>query len=345
VKIAFHLATPPAPRPELDAAGQEIDSLRRSFGGPLKHLYPGARYRPWIRRRHLRRQQIDEWLALDRAVDLHHVVSDRALDYPVLAKLRCPVVFRLLTPVQDLATLARLARYGSIVVSAAAEAERLRRLTGVPAVAIPPGIELERFADVAPPPTGPFTVLFGSAPWTRRQFVTKGLDPLLQALGERPEMRLIILWRGVLRSTLEARLRAAGLAARTEVLAERVKPEEVLARAHAAVLVPSSPRVVKAFPHSLLEALAAGRPVLTSDQLALADWTEERGCGLVVPPTADGIGRGLDRLAADYGAFRRATTALDMSAFSVSRCVATYRDLYQRILGAPLEGGPFGAQA
>lgn len=332
MKIAFHLATPPAPRPELDAAVQEIESLRSAFGGELTSLYPGSVYRPWIRRRRLGRRQTQAWLELDRRVDLHHVVSDRPLDYAVLRRLERPVVYRLLTPTNDLSKLTRLASYGPIVVSAPAEAERLRRDYGLTVEAIAPGIDTERFATVGPPPEGPFTVLFASAPWTRRHFATKGLDALLGALARRPEMRLILLGRGVLGAQTRRRLHQARLESRTEFIDTTVRPEDVLRRAHVTVLAPSSSRVVKTFPHSLLEALAAGRPVLTSDRLAIADWVLAHGCGEVVDPGTEALGRGLDRLAADYARYREAVARLDMSTFSAARCRAAYGRLYDRTL-------------
>lgn len=334
MRIAFHLATPPAPRPEVDAAVQELERLREAFGGERYDLYPGAVYRPWIRRRRLRPSQVERWMAADHEVDIHHVVSDRPLHYPILDTLRRPIIYRLLTPPDDLRALARLATRARIVVSAHSEAFRLRA-AGIEAEAVAPGIDLTRFAGVAEPPDGPFTVLYASAPWTRRQFATKGLDPLLQALETRPAMRLILLGRGVLRRAHERRLDRRGMRERCEFIDATVRPETLLARTHVTVLAPSSPRVVKAYPHSLLEALAAGRPIVTSDRLAISEWVRDHGCGEVVEPDARSMGTALDRIAADYPVYARTTAGLDLSEFSIATCVSSYRSLYESALAAP----------
>ena len=334
MKIAFHLATPPAPRPELDAAVQEIECLREAFGGG-EHcdIYPGRVYRPWIRRTRLRPDQVDRWTRIDREVDLHHVVGDRPVVFPILDELRRPVIFRLLTPSADLTTLSRLAARARIVVSAPREALRLRA-AGIEAEAIAPGIDLERFSTVEAPPDDSFTVLYASAPWTRRQFATKGLDALLRAMATRSSMRLVVLGRGVLHRPIARLIARRRMSDRCEFIGETVTLEKLMNRVHVAVLAPTSPRVVKAFPHSLLEALAAGRPVITSNRLAIADWVSQHGCGEVVEPEATSVGAALDRIAAGYPDYALATGRLDMSPFAMARSIASYRALYATTLAA-----------
>ncbi len=58
--------------------------------------------------------------------------------------------------------------------------------------------------------------------------------------------------------------------------------EQVLKRVHAAVVLADKSKLVKAFPHSLLEALACGRPVLISDRIPMSDYVLKHQCGLVV---------------------------------------------------------------
>ena len=43
-----------------------------------------------------------------------------------------------------------------------------------------------------------FVLLAGSAPWTREQFHSKGVDALLKVAQQVPSLRLIFLWRGLL---------------------------------------------------------------------------------------------------------------------------------------------------
>ena len=166
---------------------------------------------------------------------------------------------------------------------------------------IRPGIDTSRFIP-AQPPTGPgFTLLFGSAPWSEPQFRSKGVEALLAAAEARPDLRLVFLWRGLLFEEMQARVAQRGLQARVEVINRQVDVNEVLARAHAAVVLAEDATLVKAFPHSLLESLAAGRPVLVSRALPMADYVERVGCGQVVEVvSSEGVLEALARLEVDY---------------------------------------------
>ena len=151
-------------------------------------------------------------------------------------------------------------------------------------------------------------------------------------------MRLVLLWRGTLLDAVERRIRAAGIGERVDLIDREVDVAEELSRAHVMVLATSSPRVVKAWPHSLLEALAAGRPVLTSAELAISGWVAEHSCGEVASCSPTAIGEALDRMAGDYARYRAAARDLDLSEFSIARYVASYRQLYERLLASDSRG-------
>jgi glycosyltransferase involved in cell wall biosynthesis len=88
-------------------------------------------------------------------------------------------------------------------------------------------------------------------------------------------------------------------------------------------------------PNAVLEAAAAGRPIVATDVGGTAEVidTPERGL-LVHPEDPDELGRALVRLSAD-SALREALgrAALARSAdFSVARLVASTSELYRRLL-------------
>jgi glycosyltransferase involved in cell wall biosynthesis len=332
MKIAFHLTTPPPPLPALDAAVQEVALLRAEFGGPCSHLYPAAAYRPWIPRKWLPASRIRALEEADAWVDLHHVSSDRLFDHRALRRLRRPLVCRLLVcPSSRRHARERSRIYRAIVVSSPVDGERLRSwgISGVRV--IPPGLDLGRFQSVAAPPDGPFTVMMASAPWTRRQFATKGVDALLEAMRLRPHMRLVLLWRGVLLPEIERRIRRRGLSGRVELIAGQVDVTEPLSRAHVVALATTSPRVVKAYPHSLLEGLAAGRPVLTSPTVSLAQMVRDHRCGEVTGCTPETVGAALDRLQSDFPRYQAAVAALDLTEFSIASYLRSYGDLFATV--------------
>ena len=177
-----------------------------------------------------------------------------------------------------------------------------------------------------------FYLLAGSAPWSRRQFRTKGFDMLLEAAERLPDLRLVLLWRGVLREEIERRIGARGLGDRVKVIDERIDVDRVLARVHAAVVLSESPRLVKAYPHSLLESLAAGKPIVVSNGLAIAGEAERTGCGRVVERfDLDTLVGALEGAMADYPELQAAAAGLDMRRYAKSRLLADYERIYRRL--------------
>jgi 2-deoxystreptamine N-acetyl-D-glucosaminyltransferase/2-deoxystreptamine glucosyltransferase len=268
-------------------------------------------------------------------VHLHHVYAPELYWLPLLWLLARPVVYTVTAGVGPAARMpspAFLRRLAAIVVPSRLDLEALSERGLRNGHLIRPGIDVTRLAHVPPPPPPPFVLLSGSAPWTREQFRTKGVDALLEAARAIPDLRLVFLWRGVLLPELVARVRQLDLAARVEILSERIDVGQVLARVHAGVVLAERPGLVKAYPHSLLEALAAGRPVLVSDGSPMADNVRETGCGLVVPGLAapdliDAIRR-LRQESDVHGARAREVGKRD---FALEDFLAAHRRLYQSL--------------
>jgi glycosyltransferase involved in cell wall biosynthesis len=190
-----------------------------------------------------------------------------------------------------------------------------------------------RFSFKPAPDGDELLLLAGSAPWTEEQFHTKGVDALLDVAQRMPLLKLVLLWRGWLLEELRRRIADRGLADRVEVLTERVDVNEILGRVHAAVVLAEEPNLVKAFPHSLLEALAAGKPVVVSEGIALADHVERTECGQTVKGVdPEGLANAIARLEQDYP--RLQANALDVGRrdFSLERLVGDYRGVYEAAL-------------
>jgi glycosyltransferase involved in cell wall biosynthesis len=122
-----------------------------------------------------------------------------------------------------------------------------------------------------------------------------------------------------------------GLEGRVEIINRQVDVNAVLAGVHASVVLSAKPALVKAYPHSLMESLAAGKPVLVSRGIPLAALVEEKGCGRVVEGlTQSSVTEALSALARDYASAAAATRDLDRDQFSYQRTVRAYRELYER---------------
>jgi glycosyltransferase involved in cell wall biosynthesis len=332
MKIGFLMTSPPPPIPDTDAVFQEAEQLAARFGGDLLGLFPlqhpSVFVPPFLFGIHCRGRRA-EW---NEAYDAFHVYHPIPRVFPFLRGLTKPVIYSVtagVPPRLSARSVAVLKNLRAIVVSnerdlATLESHGLKNVRR-----ILPGIDTTLFRDVPPPPaTGPFTLLAGSAPWTRAQFRTKGFDTLLLAVKNMPDLQLVLLWRGLLERELDQRIRTLGIADRVVVVRKHTDVAQVLANVHAAVVLAEMPKLVKAYPHSLLEALAAGRPVLVSECIPMADLVRRESCGLGV--TGD-FSAALRTFRADYARLQpNARPAVEHS-FSLPAFFQSYESLYGEI--------------
>jgi colanic acid biosynthesis glycosyl transferase WcaI len=167
----------------------------------------------------------------------------------------------------------------------------VRRLDARPAargraVHMPPAVDLERFADLAPPPEAPpLRVLYAGT-----LGLAHGLTTLVEATRMAgPETVHVTIAGGGADAAALAR-RAAGVA-NVELLgpvpADRIPA--LFADAHAGVvMLRDRDLFADALPTKLLECMAAGRPVLASVRGESAALVERSGAGLAVPPEDPG---------------------------------------------------------
>ncbi|MFO7654925.1 MAG: glycosyltransferase family 4 protein [Candidatus Krumholzibacteriia bacterium] len=115
----------------------------------------------------------------------------------------------------------------------------------------------------------------------------KGHDVLIAAaervLAEVPEARFLIAGEGERRADLAAQIAAAGLQEQVRLLGHRSDVPALLAASHV-VAQPSRAGGGEACPLTVLEAMAASRPVVATDAGDLRRMVAGAGAGLVVPP-------------------------------------------------------------
>jgi len=198
-----------------------------------------------------------------------------------------------------------LARAAGLHVTADLEAEEARKL-GFPlprVFVVPNGIDPE------PPPAGAalaepvqsllagpsFLLYLGRLSWK------KGLDRLIPALARVPGAMLAVAGNDEegIRSKLEALARGAGVAGRVRFLGP-VDGADKAALLHgcAALVLPS---YSENFGNSVLEAMAAGRPVAVTPEVGLAGVVREERAGIVAEGDPNLLGDALRALLADPG--------------------------------------------
>jgi glycosyltransferase involved in cell wall biosynthesis len=267
---------------------------------------------------------------LERNIDLYHFYNADPFAFPVLRWLRRPVVYTIGGSVGTRPPAINFFNaLGAVTVYAEPLLRQLQAWGLRNGHVVRSGIDVTRFTHHPLALQGQVRLLMGSAPWTLAQFASKGVDALLTAAQQRPNLHLTFLWRGVLADEMRARVAQRQLGRQVTVLDGLVDVNQILATVHASIVLAAHGNVVKAYPNSLLDSLAAGKPALVSRALPMSEYVERTGCGVVVEqvdPTA--ILAAVDRLSAHYDPMRRVSEAVGQRDFSVQQTIADYDNIY-----------------
>jgi len=161
----------------------------------------------------------------------------------------------------------------------------------------------------------------------------KGLCYLLEAAVQVPEALFVLAGDGSERSALEARANALGIADRVVFLGHRRDVPELLAGCDLLVL----PSLYEGLPLSVLEAMAAGRPVVATAIGGTDEAVVHGKTGLLVPPAdPDALAGAIRTILRDPQLAQRLAEAGQARArqrFSVAAMVGCVAELYDRLLG------------
>lgn len=330
--------TAPAPLiPGTDAVFQEINMLAAHFNAQTLNLYPLSFPTRWFPPMLLGMHCQKELAKLDKAGDLHHVYHPLPRIFPILRNLAKPIVYSVIAGLdcaRKLPAKKDMALPAAWIVGSTADADKLLAAGARKCRVIRPGINLQPFLSVPPPPVQPpFTILAGSAPWVPAQFHQKGFELLLNECAKRKDMKLILLWRGRMEPELRRKINALAINDQVEVVNQHVNVSEYLAKAHAAIVLADQARVVKSFPHSLIEALAAGRPVLVSRCIPMSEYVQENNCGTVLDDlTPESFDVALEHLRANYNEAAQLAKEVAARDFSTEQMISEVQSLYSEVL-------------
>ena len=140
---------------------------------------------------------------------------------------------------------------------------------------------------------GPFVLFLGRINWK------KGLDRLVAALTQAPGVRVVIAGNDEdgYQRIVEGRAAAAGVSDRMVFAGEVAGDEKaaLLSAARGLVL----PSYSENFGNVVLEAMAAGRPVIVTPEVGVADLVERSGAGVVVSGAAEPLGAAITSVVFD----------------------------------------------
>jgi glycosyltransferase involved in cell wall biosynthesis len=332
MSIVYLLPTLPPKSAKAEAIAQEIELLRRHFRGEVVHVNPNIGLpRPLIPRLGFGWHSLPKVFKLAQQATLFHFFNPDPFPYPFLLTLPKPVVYTITAGVESRPNLAFFRRMAVVTVP---DERTLAQLQGwgLTNVALQrPGIATHRFTHnpLSLGASESLRLLVASAPWTLAQFSSKGFDALLAAAQTLPDLHLTLLWRGILADEMRQRVARLGLSERVMVVDQTVDVNMALAQVHAAAIFATGAGIIKSYPHSLLDALAAGKPVLLNRTIPMADYIERKGCGVVaegVTPAA--IVAALVQLRANYATYAHGATAVGQRDFTEEAAINAATALY-----------------
>ena len=161
----------------------------------------------------------------------------------------------------------------------------------------------------------------------------KGVGYLLEAVALAPEAQFVLAGEGPERAALEAQAAALGIAERVTFLGFRTDIADLIAVCDLFVL----PSLFEGLPLSVLEAMAAGRPVIATAIGGTDEAITSGETGLLVPPADPAALAGAIRaLLADpplAGRLAQAGRARAEAQFSAERMVREVTQVYRELLG------------
>jgi glycosyltransferase involved in cell wall biosynthesis len=341
MNILYCLTIPPPEMPECDAVVQEVQALRDHFGGDLVYLNPNRHLPLHLPRIVFGLQKLgqlrDREADADKKhpIDIYHLFNPDPFPFPVLRLLRRPIVYSLTGGVEDRQpNVGFLTSLAAITVTDERSLDHLRSWGLDNSTLVQPGVDTTRFT-CSPLPLRPeIKLMVGSAPWTPAQFRQKGIEAILAAAQRLPQLRLVFLWRGVLADEMERRVRRMNLEGQVQVLNETVDVNEVLASVHASIALSTNPAIIRSYPHSLIESLAAGKPVIVSRCIPMADYVERTGCGKAVESVdATSILDAVEALTREYESLQRTAQQVGQRDFSRQAMITSFGRVYEHVLG------------
>jgi glycosyltransferase involved in cell wall biosynthesis len=181
----------------------------------------------------------------------------------------------------------------------------------------------------------PFLLFLGRINWK------KGLDRLLPSLTYVPDIRLVIAGNDEenYKPEIEALAVSHGISDRITFAGPAYRDDKAALLQHASALVLLS--YSENFGIVVLEAMAAGCPVVVTPEVGLSDMVRETGSGIVVQGEPDQIGNGIKNLLSNSDLMRRmgenGQKAVE-ERFTWAIVAGQMERVYQNILGMHIEG-------
>jgi glycosyltransferase involved in cell wall biosynthesis len=332
MKIAYYTTIPSPAIPGTESIYNDIGNFVDHFDGERMDLYPFKKPYPRFPWQIIGLHKINDIKKLDKVVDLHHIFSVGLFPFPVLRILQKPVVYTVASGICSTRRPLNWPRF-TVVVESERDFTIAKTLGFNDCRFVRQGVDCSRIKKSPLLCSDELMLLSASAPWTAHQFKEKGFHLLFEAVSRRSDLRLVILMRGILDDVLEKQLKSLSIENRVTVINGYADINELLAHVHGTVVLTDNPCAIRAYPHSLIESLAAGKPVILSDTIPMADYVKENKVGCAIPHhTIPCLENALDEFIQEYGSFRANAEMIGGKDFMKDQMIDDYSELYTEIL-------------
>ena len=330
IRVLYITNVPKPDEAELDAHFQELDLLCDRFNGQVLSAFPFSKPSSFVPRTLYGLHNLSIIKKAAKKANVVHIFSPVYFDYRYIKKIaNYRAVYSTMTPLTHPAKPIK-----SIKDYIFYDEKSVKKFTLNSTIDVrlaPPFVQMKKTN--LPVPTLPFTLLMASAPWEESQFLSKGVYMLLELLKEIPELHIIFLWRNILKNKMTKLVEQSPCKNRIQLINERVNVVDYINQSHAVVLLSQYTSLVKSYPHSLMEGLLSGRPVITSPTIPMCKEVEKNQYGVVLEEfTLDSLKKAVAYLINNYTLFRNATTKLPANRFDKSQFITLHENIYEQIL-------------
>jgi glycosyltransferase involved in cell wall biosynthesis len=217
-----------------------------------------------------------------------------------------------------------------VVVESSRHREILKQ-TGIDEKAIKliyPGTRLKTY-ERAP---FPFKILFATSPLGNFGLLSRGIYLLMQAAAMLPDVRFLLVWRDKNYRKLSTLINHHRLH-NVEVLNGYIPDmERIYKSVHATILPGLTHSSLKPCPHSAIDSLSHGKPVLVSQPTSIAGIVSRYKCGVTFDFSVESLVANVKLLIHNYDEFQSNCHRIVEENFSKDVYIESYRKLYETML-------------
>jgi glycosyltransferase involved in cell wall biosynthesis len=224
-----------------------------------------------------------------------------------------------------------LKKIDAIVVGSHEDKDTLESLGLNNVQVIFPGTDLKGF-NYSKPENENFKLLFASAPLRMHSFEHNGVNLITNAFTDLKNIELVCLWRGKYLMEMEELIKKTNNQKKIHIINKVMNMKEELNKVHATILPYTGTDECKTCPNSLVESLAAGKPVLTTDIIPFSNLVLKEKCGVVIKPTKEAFIEGIRDLRENYEKYQEKCIPAAKKYFSKERFVKEYNTIYSKVV-------------